>query len=147
MKMKKIFIIILSIYLIFAMSTSGVYAKKGSSQQQSSGGKFGEVSQVISDMDGVQAGDTTDDGGVVEVLNDVIGLLQLAGTGIAVITVTLLGAKYMLSSVEQKAEIKNKAIPVVIGCVILFSAVNLVAIVSNFAIDALSNNNSSNGGK
>ena len=143
MKMKKIFILILSIYLIFAMSTSGVYAKKGSSQQQSGGGKFGEVSQVISDMKGVEAGDTSDDGGVVEVLNDVIGLLQLAGTGIAVITVTLLGAKYMLSSVEQKAEIKNRAIPVVIGCVILFSAVNLVAIVSNFAITALTNKNGS----
>ena len=38
----------------------------------------------------------------------------------------------MLSSVEQKAEIKNRAMPVVIGCVILFGAVNLVAIVANF---------------
>ena len=70
--------------------------------------------------------------GVMAVINDVIGLLQLAGTGISVVTITLLGAKYMLSSVEQKAEIKNRAMPVVIGCVILFGAVNLVAIVANF---------------
>ena len=91
---------------------------------------LGDAKKQMKDANKLDAqGEST---GVMAVINDVIGLLQLAGTGISVVTITLLGAKYMLSSVEQKAEIKNRAMPVVIGCVILFGAVNLVAIVANF---------------
>lgn len=122
--MKKVFIGLIALMLISALSIN-VYAMS--------------IDKVITDMDGVQKRDTSlgNDEGIMAVINDVIGLLQLAGTGIAVGTVTILGAKYMLSSVDQKAEIKNKAMPVVIGCIILFAAVNLVAIVANFTNDVL----------
>lgn len=122
--MRKFFIILIALMLISALSIN-VYAMS--------------IDKVITDMDGVQKRDTSlgNDEGIMAVINDVIGLLQLAGTGIAVVTVTILGAKYMLSSVDQKAEIKNKAMPVVIGCIILFAAVNLVAIVANFTNDVL----------
>ena len=70
-------------------------------------------------------------------INTITAILQIAGTGISIIVVTLLGAKYMLSSAEQKAEIKQRAMPVVIGMVILFGAVNMVAIVGNLANAAL----------
>ena len=122
--MRKFFIVLIALILVSVLSIN-VYAM--------------EIDKVITQMDGVQDRDTSlgGDQGIMAVINDVIGLLQLAGTGIAVVTVTILGAKYMLSSVEQKAEIKNKAMPVVIGCIILFAAVNLVAIVANFTNDVL----------
>ena len=122
--MRKFFIVLIALILVSALSIN-VYAMS--------------IDKVITDMDGVQKRDTSlgNDEGIMAVINDVIGLLQLAGTGIAVVTVTILGAKYMLSSVDQKAEIKNKAMPVVIGCIILFAAVNLVAIVANFTNDVL----------
>ena len=93
--MKKVFIGLIALMLISALSIN-VYAMS--------------IDKVITDMDGVQKRDTSlgNDEGIMAVINDVIGLLQLAGTGIAVVTVTILGAKYMLSSVDQKAEIKNK---------------------------------------
>lgn len=118
MKNKKIFISIITLFLILALSIN-IYAIT-----------LDDAKKQMEDTNKLDTqGKST---GVMAVINDVIGLLQLAGTGISVVTITLLGAKYMLSSVEQKAEIKNRAMPVVIGCVILFGAVNLVAIVANF---------------
>lgn len=118
MKNKKIFISIITLFLILALSIN-IYAIT-----------LDDAKKQMNDANKLDPqGEST---GVMAVINDVIGLLQLAGTGISVVTITLLGAKYMLSSVEQKAEIKNRAMPVVIGCVILFGAVNLVAIVANF---------------
>lgn len=122
--MKKVFVIITAVMLISILSVN-IYAI--------------ELNEVVTAMKDVKKTDNSigKDKGIMAVINDVIGLLQLAGTGIAVVTVTILGAKYMLSSVDQKAEIKNKAMPVVIGCIILFAAVNLVAIVANFTNDVL----------
>lgn len=122
--MKKVFVIITAAMLISILSVN-IYAI--------------ELNDVVTAMKDVRNTDNSigKDKGIMAVINDVIGLLQLAGTGIAVVTVTILGTKYMLSSVDQKAEIKNKAMPVVIGCIILFAAVNLVAIVANFTNDVL----------
>lgn len=124
MKNKKIFISIIALFLIlaFSINTYAITLDNAKTQMKNA-----------TTLDKSQNSKT----GVMAVINDVIGLLQLAGTGISVITITLLGARYMLSSVEQKAEIKNRAMPVVIGCVILFGAVNLVAILASFTNSVL----------
>jgi len=68
---------------------------------------------------------------IVEIINGFIKLIQVAGSGVAVIVVTILGVKYMLASAGEKADIKKQAMPIVVGCVILFAAVNLVGIVAS----------------
>lgn len=73
----------------------------------------------------------TKDSKVAKILNSVIKLIQIAGTGISVLMVTMLGIKYMLASSSEKAEIKKTAMPIIIGCVLLFAAVNLVGIVAS----------------
>ena len=78
-------------------------------------------------------------GGVFGAINTVIGLLQIAGTGISVLIVTILGIKYILASVGEKAEIKKQAVPIVIGAILLFGAVNIMAIVENFANNSINN--------
>lgn len=77
--------------------------------------------------------------GIGGVLNIIIGLLQVAGTGVAVIMVTMLGIKYLLASVEEKAEIKKQAVPIVIGAVLLFGAANLMSAVEQFASQKINN--------
>ena len=72
--------------------------------------------------------------GIGNTINNVIGLLQLAGTGIAVIIVTMLGIKYILASPSEKADTKKAIMPILIGCILLFGAVNLVAVVADFAL-------------
>ena len=59
-----------------------------------------------------------------------------AGSGIAIIVVSILGIKYLMTSPSEKAEVKKQAIPVVIGCALLFGAVNIADIVYKFATGA-----------
>ena len=70
---------------------------------------------------------------IVNSIRNVIGILQVVGSGIALIVVSMLGIKYMLASPSEKADTKKMILPVIIGCALLFGAVNLVAIVANFS--------------
>lgn len=73
------------------------------------------------------------------ILNSVIAIIQVAGTGISMIMVTLLGIKYILASPSDKADVKKQIAPMVIGAVILFASVNLVGIIADVAVRTLSN--------
>ena len=72
-------------------------------------------------------------------LKTVIAVLQMAGTGIAIIVVTILGIKYITASVEAKAEVKKEIMPVLIGMILLFGAVNFTAIVAGIVDKAFNN--------
>lgn len=45
-----------------------------------------------------------------------------AGTAIAVIAGLIIGIKYMLGSVEEKADIKTMLVPYVVGCIVVFGS-------------------------
>ena len=64
-------------------------------------------------------------------MENILGYVQVIGSAISVITVVVIGIKYMWSSTEEKFEIKQTAIYYVIGAVLLFSAVNIVTIAYN----------------
>ena len=51
----------------------------------------------------------------------------------SVIMVTILGIKYMLASPGEKADVKKQIAPLLIGAVLLFSAVNIIQIIAKFA--------------
>ena len=46
----------------------------------------------------------------------------------------ILGIKYMIGSVEEKAEYKKTMMPYIIGTTILFAASTIVSIIYNVAI-------------
>lgn len=63
--------------------------------------------------------------------NQILGIIRIFGTIIAVGVLMVLGIKYMMGSAEEKAEYKKTMLPYVIGAVILFAAVNIAnAVVS-----------------
>lgn len=74
---------------------------------------------------------TVNNSGLGKALKNLIVYLQIAGTGISIIVVTILGIKYMTASVEAKAEVKKEMMPVLIGMGLLFGAVNLIAIATD----------------
>jgi type IV secretory pathway VirB2 component (pilin) len=90
-----------------------------------------DMSGLIADMS--TANDMSEQGRIGKVINNVIGLLQMAGSGIALIVITILGIKYILASPSEKADVKKAIMPVIIGCILLFGAVNLVSAIFNFA--------------
>lgn len=92
----------------------------------------GGVNSIISSMSGVSTMDTGG-GGISGAINNVIGLLQIAGTGIALIMVTILGIKYLIASPSEKADVKKQIMPILIGCILLFGAVNITAAIADMA--------------
>ncbi|MBS5854980.1 MAG: TrbC/VirB2 family protein [Clostridium sp.] len=64
----------------------------------------------------------------------ILSIVQIAGTAISLVALLILGMKYMLSSPDDKATIKEKLVPYVIGVIIFFAASNLVTIVLKFAM-------------
>lgn len=69
--------------------------------------------------------------------NSILGILQYIGAAVAIIATLILGMKYMYSSPDEKAEVKKKLIPYIIGGILVFGAVQLVKIVEIFAKDIL----------
>ena len=91
---------------------------------------FAGVDKIIGAMDEASTINQEDfKSGIAKSINDVIGLLQIAGTGIALIVVTILGIKYMLGSIEEKAQYKKTLLPYFIGAICVFGATTISSIV------------------
>lgn len=68
-----------------------------------------------------------------KVINNIIGIIQVAGSGISLIVITMLGIKYILASPSEKADVKKNIMPILIGCILLFAAVNIVGMIESFS--------------
>lgn len=60
------------------------------------------------------------------ITNTILGIIQVAGTFISVISTMIIGVKYMLGSIQEKAQYKETMVPYVIGIVLLFVGVNIL---------------------
>lgn len=69
--------------------------------------------------------------------SEIYNILLIIGIAIAVLTASILGIKFMIGSVEEKAQIKDAMIPFIIGCIVVFGAFGFwkifVTIGNNFA--------------
>ena len=63
----------------------------------------------------------TDTKEIEKVGNAVIQVLSVVGSILSVIVIVVLGIKYMLGSVEEKAEYKRTLIPFLIGAIFIFA--------------------------
>ena len=63
----------------------------------------------------------------------ILGWIQFFGMLISVIVLAFIGLKYMLSSVEEKAEYKKTMIPYVVGCFMLMAISVIIEIIENIA--------------
>ena len=119
--MKKVFSVLCIAAILLVTLTNFVYADDPR-----------DMSTLISSMKDAGTMANTDSR-IGNVINNVIGLSQMVGSGIALIVITLLGMKYILASPSEKADVKKAVMPIIIGCILLFGAVNLMAAVANFA--------------
>lgn len=126
--MKKIVsLLIVLLLLSMVIEISNVYAADAG------------IGELIQSMNGTSTAAAADEkvGGII---NTIIGLLQVAGSGISLIVITILGIKYILASPGEKADVKKSAMPIAIGCVLLFGAVNLIAAVESFTTTGIFKN-------
>jgi len=67
--------------------------------------------------------------------NKIIGAIQVAGVGIAVIMLLYIAIKYIMAAPSEKAEYKKTAVSYVIGAVILFAAVAILDLIQNVMVE------------
>lgn len=93
------------------------------------------LGQEIDPIAVIGSGPNPSSGGVTtlyELGNIILGILQYIGVGVSVIACLILAIKYMYTSVDDKAEVKKKLVPVIIGGFLVFGAVQLVKLVEIF---------------
>ena len=66
-----------------------------------------------------------------DMANKVIGVIQLAGSILSVVVLIVIGIKYMLGSVQEKAEYKKMLMPYIIGAICVFAIVNILGIIES----------------
>lgn len=70
---------------------------------------------------------------VKDVAGEVLGIIRTIGIVLSVVILILIGMKYMVGSVEEKAEYKRTLMPYLIGAFILFSGTTLPSIIYDLA--------------
>ncbi len=74
-----------------------------------------------------------DDGGLSAKAGKIVGMLRNIAIVASVVIVTILGIKYMLGSVEEKAEYKKSFMPLIVGMVVVVSATSIASFIFNMA--------------
>ena len=75
------------------------------------------------------SGTSNNTGEIEPVLASVLKIAGIIGSAMSIFTMILLGVKYMLGSVEEKAEYKKSLFPYMIGAVFVFGASTIAGIV------------------
>lgn len=74
-----------------------------------------------------------DDGGLSLKAGKIMGMIRNVAVIASVIILMVLGVKYMLGSVEEKAEYKKSFIPLIIGIILVVSATTIASFIFNMA--------------
>ena len=72
-------------------------------------------------------------GEIENIGNSIITILTSIGIVVSVVTLIIIGIKYMIGSTEEKAEYKKSLMPYVIGAGLVFAASVIAQIVYNVA--------------
>lgn len=70
-----------------------------------------------------------EEGPFLEKAGIVLGWIQYIGVIVSILALAIIGLKYMLSSVEAKAEYKKTMIPYVVGCFMIMGISIIIALI------------------
>ncbi|MCI9366086.1 MAG: hypothetical protein HFJ54_06010 [Clostridia bacterium] len=114
--MKKYIIIVITICLLMLILSVNTY------QVQAVGlDKLGDSNSYIKD--------NGDNSKVVDIGNVIVGVVRTVGESIAVVMLAVIGIKYVMGSVEEKAEYKQTMWPYILGAALIFAGSALTNII------------------
>lgn len=76
-------------------------------------------------------GDTSKLGDIKPIGGSILSVLSIIGSGLSIIFLIILGIKYMMGSIEQRAQYKKTLLPYVIGAIFVFAASSIAGLVYN----------------
>lgn len=120
----KIIIILIAITMSITTFSNVVYARPddGGDGIKSSG-------KTIINTDDYKKDNLENNTKTLGIVGTIINVIQMIGIIIALISVGLLGIKYMTGSVEQKAEYKKTMVPFVVGVGLITVTTTIVKII------------------
>ena len=111
-KTKKILLILLTFFIfIFILNIGYIYAFS------------------VTDLTGTPPSNSS----ITDVGNGIITIITTIGSILSVVVLIILGIKYMMGSVEEKAEYKKTMMPYIIGAALVFAASAIAGIVYSIA--------------
>lgn len=102
----------------------------------------GATSGVTADDLNTFKGSTSDVAGssaATSILSSILSIVRTIGAAVAVVILMTIGAKYLVASAGDRADIKKYAINYVIGAIILFAASGILSIVKGFVDSSFGN--------
>lgn len=127
--MKKYICIIITILLLILIPFTNLsYAGDDEKEEATSG------SSVIEDLGDLNNYHKIDDSGTTKVAEKagvILEIITVIGMVLSIIMLIIIGIKYMLGSVEEKADYKKSMIPYLVGAILLFSGSILPSIIYN----------------
>ena len=91
------------------------------------------VDTGLGDLDAYGGGSSGESTKLKGMTEQILGIIQVVGTVVAVVMLIVIGIKYMTGSIEEKADYKKSMIPYLIGVFIFFALTQLLAIVIGIA--------------
>lgn len=76
----------------------------------------------------VSATTPTNTTNILTLVNKILGFLQWAAIIGGVLIITILGIKYMMGSLEEKADYKKSMIPLIVGIIVVMGATTIANI-------------------
>ncbi len=113
--LKKISIFILIITLVIVLMPADSYALSLSDKQI--------------DVNNFNPGKPEQSTRLNEIADIVIGFVYYAGIFISVGMLMIIGIKFMMGSLEEKAQFKETLFPYLIGAILLFGGINIIKII------------------
>lgn len=117
----KMFLILAMLIMVFAM-TSEVFA-------ETAGFSWDTAIDNADNATGVDALNKS----ATNITGSILSVVKYVATGIALIMIVVIAAKYMLASAGDRADIKKHAVAYVTGAMILFGSAAIVEIIQQFA--------------
>ena len=114
----KIATILLIIFLVLFTTSTIIFAATN-------------VNGIVAELERANSENIT---GITHVGGQIINILTTVGIVVAVITLLILGIKYMIGSASEKAEYKKTMIPYVVGMILLLGASAIVKALASFKI-------------
>lgn len=116
-KVKKIFIIIALMTIIIPIFSTTIFAS---------------TDLELGLLDNYK-GDKVDSDKLESKASNIYGIIQVVGVVVSVVALMIIGIKYMMGSVEDKADYKNTLKPYAIGAFILFTGSLIPGIIYKIA--------------
>ena len=89
-----------------------------------------KTSEELLDYNNYNPGGTVGSEKVQNIAGNILAIVRNVGIAISIVALSIIGIKYMLGSVEQKAEYKKSLIPFAVGVIMLVAGTTVVTFVN-----------------